>query len=359
MSVITTQTARGLFTKMLVDVYREMTAPTGFLRSFFPTVETDSKELSIEVMRGTERVAVDVLRGTEGNRNSFSRSTEKVFVPPYFREWFDATDLDFYDKLFGTAQGEIDVITFQGWLTKVAEKLRLLQDKIERSYEVQCAEVLSSGVVTLKNGDNIDFKRKAPSLVALAGGDLWDAGVSSNPIKDLATGARFIRTAGKSTGGIVNVLMGELALDAFLNNPTVIERADIRNFHLDNLSGPQKDATGGVHQGRVSIESWKADIWTYPEFKDVGGVSTPYLDDKEVIVLPMAPRFKLAFASVPKLFRDTRNAEFPEFISQVKAAFVIGNYVDQRNDKHVFDIKSAGLAIPTAVDQIHTTKVLS
>lgn len=357
MSTITTQTARGLFTKMLVDVYRETTTPTSFLRSFFPVVETDSKELSIEVMRGTEKVAVDVLRGTEGNRNSFDRSTEKVFKPPYFREWFDATDLDFYDKLFGTSQGEVDVITFEGWLVKVAEKLRLLQDKIERAYEVQCAEVLSSGVVTLKNGDNIDFKRKALSLVALSGGNLWSAG-SSNPIKDLAVAARFIRTEGKSSGGVVNVLMGELALDAFLNNTAVKERADIRNFQLDDISGPQKDAVGGTLHGRVSIESWKANIWTYPEFRDVSGVSTPYLDDKEVIVIPMVPRFKLAFASVPKIFRDTGNAEFPEFISQVKAAFVIGNYIDQRTDKHVFDIKSAGLPIPTAVDQIHTTKVL-
>ena len=358
MSTITTQTARGLFTKMLVDVYKETIAPTSFLRSFFPVVETDSKELSIEVIRGTEPVAVDVLRGTEGNRNSFDRSTEKVFVPPYFREYFDATDLDFYDRLFGVSQGEIDNLTFEGWLVKVAEKLRLLQDKIERAYEVQCAQVLSTGVVTLKNGDNIDFKRKALSLVALGGGNLWSA-ASSDPIKDLAVAARFIRTEGKSVGGIVDVLMGELAFSAFLNNTAVKERADIRNFKLDNLSGPQRDAQGGVLQGRVAVESWEANLWTYPEFKDVSGVSTPYLDDKEVIVLPTKPRFKLAFASVPKIMRDTGNAEFPEFITQVKAAFVIGNYIDQRTDKHVFDIKSAGLPIPTAVDQIHTTKVLA
>ena len=153
--------------------------------------------------------------------------------------------------------------------------------------------------------------------------------------------------------------MGELALDAFLNNAAVKERADIRNFKLDDISGPERDALGGALHGRVSIGSWKADIWTYPEFRDVNGVSTPYIDDKEVIVIPMKPRFKLAFASVPKIMRDTQNAEFPEFITQVKAAFVIGNYVDQRNDKHVFDIKSAGLPIPTAVDQIHTTKVLA
>lgn len=358
MSTITTQDARGLFTKMLIDVYKETTRPTGFLRSFFRVVENETKELSIEVMRGTEKVAVDVLRGTEGNRNTFDRSSEKIFVPPYFREWFDATDLDFYDRLFGAAGGQVEVLTMQSWLTKVAEKLRMLQDKIERAYELQAAQVFSSGVVTLVNGDNIDFKRKALSLVDLGAGNYWNQ-AGTKPIEDLKKGAKFIRTAGKSTGGVVNAVFGELALDAFLENASVKERADIRNFKLDDITGPQREATGGVLHGRVTIGSWECNIWSYPEFRDVAGVSTPYINDKEVFMLPTMPNFVLGFASVPKVFRDVSNAEFPEFIGQERAAFVIGNYVDARTDKHVFDIKSAGLPVPTAVDQIHTTQVLA
>lgn len=358
MSTITTQDARGLFTKMLVAVYKETTRPTGFLRSFFRTVENETKELSIEVQRGTEKFAVDVLRGTEGNLNDFARSSEKIFVPPYYREYFDATDLDFYDRLFGSAGGQVDVLTFQSWLEKVAEKLRMLQDKIERAYERQASQVFSTGVVTLINGDNIDFKRKAASLVDLGGGNYWDDG-ASDPIKDLKDGAKFLRTVGKSTGGIVNAIMGELAFDAFLNNAKVKERADIRNFKLDDLSPPQRDSVGGALHGRVSAGSWEINIWTYPEFLDVSGVSTPYIADKEVFLLPMTPNFVLGFASVPKVFRDRNNAEFPEFIMQERAAFVIGNRVDDRGDKHIFDIKSAGIAIPVAVDQIYTAQVLA
>lgn len=309
-------------------------------------------------MRGTEKLAVDVLRGTEGNLNQFSRSSEKIFIPPYFREFFDATDLDFYDRLFGAVGGQVDVLTFQSWLEKVAEKLRMLQDKIERAYEKQAAQVFSSGIVTLANGDNIDFKRDALSQIVLAGGDLWDAG-GSDPIADLKNAARFIRTKGKSTGGVVNAVFGELALDAFLSNAAVIARADVRNFKLDDITGPQRNATGGVLHGRVSVGSWEANIWSYPEFHDEGGISVPYIDEKEVFVLPLNPNFVHGFASVPKVFRDRNNAEFPEFILQERAAFVIGNYVDARSDKHVFDVKSAGLPIPVAVDQIHTTKVLA
>ncbi len=352
--MITTQDARGLFTKMLVEVYSENTAPMSFLRSFFRTVESETKEVSIEVQRGTEKLAVDVLRGTEGNRNEMSRSSEKIFVPPYYREYFDATDLDFYDRLFGQATGDLNPLTFSSWLTKVAEKLRLLQDKIERSYEKQCADVFLTGVVELVTGENIDFKRKNASKVVLS--PLWN--VASDPYADLKDAGIFIRTKGKSRGGVLNAIFGEAALEAFLNNDTVKTRADIRNFRLDDISGPQRDAVGGVLHGRVSAGSFEFNIWTYPEFFDVAGVSTPFIDDDQVVVVPMNPTFTLAFGSVPKIFRDTQNAEFPAFITQAQAAFVIGNYIDERTDKHVFDMKSAGIAIPTSVDQLYTMKVI-
>ncbi len=356
MSKISTVDARGLFTKMLIDVFTEMVTPTSFLRSFFRTEESDTKEVSIEVMRGNEKFAVDVLRGTEGNLNKFSKSTEKIFIPPFYREYFDATDLDFYDRLFA-GNGQVDVITFQTWLVKVAEKLKILQDKIERAYERQAAQVFTTGVVTLKSGDNIDFKRKAESLLVLGGPAQWSA-ATSNPIADIITGATFLRTVGKSQGGIINVILGQLAISSFLNNAAVKEQFDIKDFKLADITPPQRDSVGGMLHGRVSAGSFEANIWSYPEFVDENGVSTPYINDKDMIILPMKPNFVLGFASVPKIFRDADNAEFSEFIMQERASFAIGNYIDGRTDKHIFDVKSAAIAIPTAVDQIHTSRVL-
>jgi predicted glycoside hydrolase/deacetylase ChbG (UPF0249 family) len=56
MGAIATTDARGLFTKMVVDVFRESVTPTGFLRSFFTVREEITKNLSIEVQRGTEKI---------------------------------------------------------------------------------------------------------------------------------------------------------------------------------------------------------------------------------------------------------------------------------------------------------------
>jgi hypothetical protein len=358
MAQIATTDARNVFTKKVIDVYKERPVVFNFLRSFFPNVESDTKEVSIEVQRGSEFIAVDVERGTEGQRNTFSKSSEKIIVPPYYREYFEATDLDFYDQLFGGAMDSVDDKTFAGWLDRMTEKLVMLRDKIERAYEVQCAQVLEDGIVQLVSGGNIDFKRKALSLVALGAGFRWNE-ATGVPLTDLETACTFIRTKGKAQGGIYNVIMGAAALSAFMNNVQVKAQADLRRIALVDINAPQRDALGGAFHGQVSAGSYILNIWTYPEYYDTKALSNiPYIDDKKVVVIPTTPRFKLGFGAVPMVFRDERRAEFPEFIQQTRAAFVIGNRVDDRGDKHIFDIKSAGIAVPVAVDQIHTTQVL-
>lgn len=345
---ISTTDARALFTKMLIDVYRERPQVSGFLRSFFVDKVESTKELSIEVQRGTEKVAVDVIRGSIGNRNTFSLSSEKIFVPPLYREYFDATNLSLYDRLFGSTQ--IDDGVFTSFLEQVAEKLGMLQDKIERAHEIQCAEVLLTGIVTLVNGTNIDYKRKAGSLVDLGGGNYWTTG-TVNPYNTLEAGGTFLRTEGKAQGEFYNVICGSLALNAFQNNDIVKERADIRNFSLDSIRTPQRVSTGGSTHGEVSSGSYKFRLWTYPEYYDLVGVSTPYIDPKSIVILPEAPRFVMGFGAVPQLATTG--------IGVKKGKFIFGDYIDDREATHDFDVKSAGLAIPVAVDQIYTAKVVA
>lgn len=353
MSVISTTDARALFTKKLIDVYKERPRPTSFLRSFFTPKESNTKQISIEVQRGTEKIAVDVERGTEGNRNQFSKSSEKIFVPPYYREYFDATDLDFYDRLF-TENGTVDAVTFGQWLETVVEKLAMLQDKIERAYELQASQVLQTGIVTLNAGINIDFKRKAGSLVANAAGNTW-ATDTVNPFETLEAGATFIRTKGKNTGNIFNVIMGATAYNNFLNNAIVKERADIRRISLDAIRQPQREAMGGVLHGEVSGGAYVFRIWTYPEYYDTETTTNnEYIDPKKVVILPENPRFTIGFAAVPQLYGRSENVGAG--LAAKRGAYLIGEYLDERNAAHIIDIKSAGVTIPVAVDQIYTVQ---
>jgi hypothetical protein len=348
MATIAAIEARGLFTKMLIDIFRETPAPTSFLRSFFTVKESATKYISIEVERGTERVASDVLRGSDGNRNIFPKSTERVYEPPYYREYFNATELEVYDRMFG--RSEVDELDFQTFLEEVARKLIILTNKIRRRYELQCAQALQDGVVTLISGDNISFDRKAASLVDYSANP-WTNDANS-PYADLEKGCTFLRTVGKCQGGIFNAILGSEALGAFTGNAKVLARGPMSNVNFDSLRAPQRDSVGGNLHGMVTAGSYQVRIWSYPEFyENDNGISVPYIDPKKIIMLPEAARFTLAFAAAPQLI-TVKNPKV------IKGAFVYNDYIDEKSSSHEYDVKSAGVAILTAVDQAFTAKVI-
>ena len=356
MAEIAVTDARALFTKGLIQVYQERIYPTQFLRSFFPSVTEPTKELSIEVERMGEKVAVDVVRGTEGQRNSFYRSTEKVFLPPLYREYFDATELDLYDRVLGS-QGNAQAPLFAALMNKVADKIGLLRDKIERAYELQCAQVIHNGIVTVRSGTNIDYKRKATSIVDL-GATKWSTG-ATNPFSQLETGCLFLRQVGRSADSVFNAICASDALAALLANTTFTTRQNLFNMALDQVHGPQRNAVGATYHGTVTAGSFKVQLWAYPQFYDLQGgtqaaptfTSTPYLTPGEVVLIPERPNFKFGFAAVPQLVGEP--GQLP-----VQGDYVMGQFLDTRMAKHDFDIQSAGLAIPVAVDQIYTMKNL-
>lgn len=353
------QDARGIFTKSLIATWNELTelAPKGFLRSFFTKKTALSKEISIEVMRGTEKIAVDVQRGSEGNRNSFSKSAEKIFVPPYFKEWFDATELDNYDRLFGQDTSNVNARIITGMIDQAVEKLAILRYKIERAYELQCSQVFKDGIVQLVSGDNIDFKRKALSMPAKDPADYWTVS-TVNPLAHLQTGATWLRQVGKAGAAEFDVICGSSALTALLNNPFV-KHEKLTVLSLTDIKTPQVGAQGGVYHGTLSAGPYKMHIWSYPEFYDnAAGVSTPYINDDYVYMIPRnSTALIMSFASVPAIIRDPQNAEFPAFIRQMEGDYFINNYIDPKGEKHVFDIKSAGLALPLTVDRLYSMKV--
>jgi hypothetical protein len=245
----------------------------------------------------------------------------------------------------------------------VARRLNMLRNKIERRYELQCSQILQTGIVTLVNGDNINFNRKTASIVAYNSAN--DFSINTvNPYTVLETGAKFLREVGKAAGSVYNAIMGQSAWDAFLLNSIVINRNKLMAWPLDQLTAATRGATGYSYHGQVDAGSYRMNIFTYPEPYDVvtAGVRTSsyYIGDKNVIILPETPRFKLGFAAVPQLLRSgTGMIEDMELAPIQASPYVVSDYVDPRLTTHDFTIKSAGVAIPTAVDQIYTIQVLA
>jgi hypothetical protein len=345
---IPAQDVQNLFTKKLIAIYKEKNTPTEFLRSFFPAEEAMTKEISIGVRRGTEYVAVDVRRHSDGNLVTFNKSTEKIFVPPYYHQYLVANDHRLYDTVISSGSAP----AFAQLAAELAEDVVTMRQTIERSYEKQCAEVLTTGIVTLANGDNIDFKRKAGSLVDLvSAGGYWTTN-SVDPRAAFKAAGEFLRKEGKAAGAVFNAIVGSDVLNVMLNNTTFQGVQDMRRIDLGTILMPQRNAVGASLHGQISAGSYLFNIWTYEQYyTDSNGVQQEYMDPKKVVVIPEAPMFKLGFGAVPQLIEG---GNIPQ-----RGAYLVQEFFDQRRTAHEIHIKSAGIAIPVAVDQIYTFKAIA
>ena len=356
MAGLALQQARGIFTKAYTQLYTENIPAPSFLKSFFPSKAYTAATINIEVSRGTERIAVDVLRGTRGNRNSFSRSTEKEFLPPFYKEYFDATNLDNYDRMFGQSDTVVNA-QIVGMLSRnVADKYLELRKKIERAKEFQSSQALETGVVTLVNGDSIDYKRKAGSLVDLA--TKWND--ETAPIeKDLINAAEFIRNEGKNGTPIFNlILSGQSWID--IKNSNYFDKvANFRQVQLIDVKMPVKQSFGAGFMGQITAGAYIFNVWTYDEvYENSDGNIQRFWPASKAVVLPTEGlRFEMSHAAVPAIIRDKSQAEFREFIGRISGEYYRTNHIDKNAMAHYFFLMSAAVALPISIDMIYTMQV--
>lgn len=350
-------------TNNLVAVYKQIPKPSDFLGMFFKKKESSTRYLTWAVRREGEPVAVNVLRGTEGNRNTFSISTDKIIDAPYYREYFDLTQTDLYYRAWNSAL--IDKSAMDDYMSWAIEHMQSLHNKIKRAEEVQRAQFMTTGIVTLAQGASVDFGRSSASMPAYSSAYNWNATTGTpavstvNPFATLAEQCKFLRTTGKVGGGNFIVIMGDEAKAAFDTNTFVLERQKTFNMKLDDLKPPFREANGSAYHGRISAGDYTLDVFTYPEYRDVDGTPTAYLDPKKVIVIPENPVWYQGYAAVPFLPKaGTNGMSVP--IPGIKAGqYVIGDYIDQRNTAWIMDIKSASIVLPTAIDMVSTNQVVA
>lgn len=350
-TAIPIQNAASLYTKKLIDFFYDKPTAMGFLRSLFPVETSMTEYVSVVVKRGTEKVAVDVKRYSDGNRNSFDKSTERMIKPPLYHEWLSMNEHELY-KVCIEAISEGKTTYFRELVTKQAEDLMTMKDKIERSIELQCAQILDNGVVQLKNYTDIDYKRKAQSIVAYnVANDFSVATV--DPAQVILAGCQFLRTVGKVQGGRIMAIVGEDALEALINNPIIQKRSDVRDYDLSKLNAPVRDSLGYAYHGYISCGSYNVDLFTYPEYYDTEQAEhIPYVDPKKVILVPPKPRFKLAFAAVPQLINN--DGTIPQ-----RGEYLMQEDFNVSKGYHRAHLKTAPIAVPVAVDQMYTVQVLS
>jgi hypothetical protein len=342
-------------TKLTIATFSDNAAPKMGLANLFPTVTTIEKEIAIEVERNRQLIAVDVRRCTDAKLNTFSNYTEKVFEPPFFNEAFDFTQCRRYNVTFGqqTNPSKADAVSM---INETTSNLQALRYKIMRSIELMRSQVLQTGIVTLVNGDSIDFKRKAASIKVLAGAAKWDAPTTSDPLTDFAVGMKFLREEGLSSGSTVNAIFGETAFINFIASTKVKEQAAWIQITRMNINMPQFDeVTGMVFHGQFATSDYNVNIWTYNDFYELpNGAKTRYIDPTNVVMVANDFVGKTGFAGIPAIFNEKNDGG--QMIVPVEAEYYVQDYVDQRKKAWMFEIASAPLPIPVSIDRIYTMK---
>lgn len=357
---IPAQQARAIFTKLFLERYQEIIPAPSFLKSFFPVRTASSLMVSIEVQRGTEKISVDVQRGTPGHGNQFTRSTEKMYIPPFFKEWFDITQMDNYDVVFGSDNMTGDQVG--NLAMSVAEKYATLQQKIERSKELLVSNVLETGAITLVNADTINFKRRAGSMVDIGLTDqtqYWNNATA--PVEaHLIAGSEFIRQYGKNGAGVFNLIMSGATFNYLKNTNYFSKLAGYQQVDLIDIVMPQKQAFGAGYHGVITAGAYKYNIWTYDEtYVDADGATQRYWPADYVCMLPVTgTRFIYAHGGIPQIMRNAQNAEMPQYIRYQAAEYGFNNWIDQRATAHIFEIMSAPVPVPVTVDMIYTFKAI-
>ncbi|MFO0090016.1 MAG: major capsid protein [bacterium] len=355
----------NLLTQKVVGKFEEMTpVRTGFA-GWFPEETSSSLLVSVEVQRDSDLIAVDVVRFTEGNKNKSSRLTEHLYQPPYFKEDYDFQRDQVYMNTIGNGVGLENPRVNRQIAENAVKGVSKNRDKVLRAIRKQQADVLQTGIVTLKNGDNIDFRRKAASMVNVStgGGVYWGTSATATPITDIRKGLDFLRNVGNSGGSAVNVVMRSKALEALLATTQIKEQGPntIQQIQRININMPQFDGVSGfAFHGQIAAGDFNVNLWTYNEkYTDENGATQYYLDEKYVVMMPDDFQGKTVFGALPTLNQTSIGGVTADVPGIVEAQYLIRSYSDKKTMSSTLELTSAPLVVPFTIDKIYTMQVFA
>lgn len=361
---ISIQEHSGLLTKKIVGKFEEMIpVRTGFA-GFFPEETTPTYEVDVEVQRDNDLIAVDVVRFTEGSKTKSTKVSEKKFIPPYFKLDYDFNRDQVYMNNIALGVGLENAQVNRIIATNAFKGVEKNRNMIVRAIRKQQADVLQTGIVTLVNGDNIDFKRKATSMVNVdTTGDYWSVSATATPLTDIRKGLDFLRNVGNSGGSSVNVVMRSAALEALLATTQIKEQGTnvIQQIQRININMPQFEGVSGfAYHGMVAAGDFSVNLWTYNEkYTDANGATQYYLADNLVVMIPDDFQGKTIFGGLPTMNEVTIGGKSTMIPGIVEANYLIRPYSDEKTMSSTIELTSAPLVIPFTVDKIYTMQVLA
>jgi hypothetical protein len=346
-------------TTHMIGAYIEEASAPMFLSGFFrspPENFHTSEDVEIDVQRDDETVAIVITDLSVGPRvNESTLYTNKRFKPPIFDE---AGVINAYDMIKRQpGQNPFESPEYGRNAVNAAFKIyRKLEQKLRRSVELMCAQVLQTGQLTLLDSSGaalytLNFQPKATHMATVS--TTWATnGSAGDPLADIAALATVVRRDGKVEPK--RLIFGDSAYQRFLANAKVIQALEVRRLEAAQIA-PVSRGQGATFQGWVWVGHYRFEIWTYDGWykHPQTGVATPYVSTDNVIMMGDG-RLDLTFGGIPILVApDQRVLPFlpPRISSEGRGLDLTTNAWVTPDGKHV--MVSAGtrpLTIPTAID---------
>ena len=255
----------------------QMKPAQNFLRDliFRETVNHDTDTVDIDVIKGKRRVAPYVSARMEGKkveRLTYQTNTIKL---PYTKMKMETNAAHLLKREPGTTVYSENLTPLQRAANQLGMDLRELNEMIDRLEEVQAAQALNTGIVTV-SGDgielSIDFSMAADHKITLSGTALWSDS-DSDPMKNFRTWRRKI----VQDSGITpdNVLMAGDVVDTFLEHSKIAGMLDNRRIDRGFIN-PQALPNGVTYLGYLPEVA--CDVWAYDEwYLDSNGTEQPMI----------------------------------------------------------------------------------
>jgi hypothetical protein len=316
----------------------------------------NSEEVEIDIVRGGEQIAVAVTDLISGHRfNSDDAWTNKVFKAPVLKEAYALNVFDLLKRQPGMSAYESP--DFQAAATAKSLRMgRKLADKIARTIELQAAQILTTGVVTLVDSAGVtvytvDYAMK--NTHKPNAGVTWTTTATADPTSDLSLLADVIRADGLTQPDIIE--FGAGAFEAAMKVTTFRDRFDLRRADLGTLVPMQDVGEGGKYRGTLELGNYKFDCYTYSGWyaHPQTGTKTAYLPDTKVIMRTSGARLDATFGAVPRIVPpDSRVLPYlpPRISSSAERIDLWPNaWVTADGEQLIGAIASRPLLIPTDI----------
>jgi hypothetical protein len=351
--------------KTMLAAYIEQASLPMFLQGLFQSPRGNyfnSESVEVDVVRSGEDLAIVVQDPSTGYRmNSLDRYTNKEFKPPAFKEAVAINAWDLLQRMAGSNPFQNDEFRSK-LIAKIFAAAAKIEAKVRRSVELQAAQIMTTGTVTLidENGTalyTLDFQPKASHLVA----DItaWDA-EGATILENLAATAGVVRADGKIDPD--QLLFGNDSWEAFIKNEAVRARFDARRIDLGTISPMQIRGGGGQYRGVVEIDNYRFDCWTYNGMytHPQSGNATLYIPGDKVIVRASSGRLDACFGAVPNVAQllGVQNVvnlpELPGRLANTQGGMdlFVRTWLSPDGDQFFAGFGSRPLLIPTAIDTI-------